>query len=104
VRVVATCFVFVTIETQAYLPENERRYRSLDPTFDPNFFDDDMGNFATSLGADYLGLERVFRQAYEERDAPLHWAHWNYAGHRAVATALASKLEPIIYPAAAFQP
>jgi hypothetical protein len=93
----AVRFMVVTIETQAYLPDNERKYKSLDPTFNPNFFDDDMGNFATSLGADYLGLERVFRQAYEERGAPLHWAHWNYAGHRVVATALADRLEPVIH-------
>lgn len=97
-------FMVVTTDTHAYLPENHRKYESLDSTFDANFFDDDMRDFAVSLGADYLGLERVFRQACEERGAPLHWAHWNYAGHKVVAAALASTLESIIYATAARQP
>jgi len=89
-------FVVVSLDIPAYLPENEKAFASIDSTFNPNFFDDDMRAFAESLDIDYLGLERAFRQAYEEKGVPLHWAHWNYAGHRLVADMLVHHLGPAI--------
>jgi hypothetical protein len=89
-------FMLVTIDFGAYIPEAENKYKSADSTFNANFFEDDLKKYAASLNIDYLGLQRVFRQAYESRKVPLHWGHWNYIGHRVVADALDEKLNPII--------
>lgn len=77
-------------------PEDGERYSSLDPTFDAGFFDRDLGALADSLGVHYLGLQRPFRLAAEETGRPLHWAHWNYAGHRVAAEVLALKLRDML--------
>ena len=55
-----------------------------------------MGSYAAPLNIEYLGLQRIFRQAYENVGVPLHWNHWNYEGHKVVADALAEKLKPIL--------
>jgi lysophospholipase L1-like esterase len=89
-------FMLVTIDIPAYMPEVEKQYTSIDSTFDSNFFEDNLNNFATSLNIEYLGLQRIFKQYYENTGVPLHWSHWNYEGHKVVANALADKMEPII--------
>ena len=89
-------FMLVTIDNDAYRPEEENRYKSIDPTFDANYFEDDLGNYAVSLNIEYLGLQRAFRKAYENTGIPLHWGHWNYQGHEVVANALADKLKSVI--------
>lgn len=66
-------------------PDEARGYRRLDASFDPDFFDRDLGMLAETLGAEYLGLQEPFRRTIAEGGGPLHWAHWNYAGHRVVA-------------------
>ena len=71
-----------------YKPEGEKKYTSIDPTFNANFFEDDLQEYAKSLGIEYLGLQKIFRQAYEKTDVSLHWSHWNYEGHTVVADAL----------------
>ncbi|MDI6809399.1 MAG: SGNH/GDSL hydrolase family protein [Candidatus Eisenbacteria bacterium] len=88
-------FMLVTIDIGSYIPEVERKYESADSTFDTNFFEDDLKKYAASLNIDYVGLQGVFRQAYENGRAPLHWTHWNYKGHRVVAGALANELKSI---------
>lgn len=89
-------FTLVTIDNEAYDPEVEKKFKSIDPTFDPNFFEDDLQQFALSLGVDHIGLQRVFRRAYEEKNKPLHWQHWNYEGHEVVGKVFAERLREII--------
>lgn len=90
-------FKLVTADIpDVYMPEGERKYKSIDSSFDANFFEDDLNNYAASLKIDYLGLQRIFRQAYEKTPVPLHWFHWNYEGHKVVAEALSGKLRTIL--------
>ncbi len=88
--------LIVVADLAAYLPEVEREWKAAEPSLDPNFFEDDLTAFARSLGAEVLGLQRVFRRVSEERDEPLHWAHWNYAGHEVVARELVQALERML--------
>lgn len=90
-------FMLVTVDlSDSYTPELEKKYKAIDPTFDANFFEDDLRNYAASLRIDYFGLQRIFRQAYENTGVPLRWAHWNYEGHKVVAEALSGKLRNIL--------
>lgn len=91
------CFMLVTINNNAYIPKVEKQYKLIDSTFDTNFFEDDLGNYAKSISIEYLGLQRIFRQSFEKTGIPLHWDHWNYEGHKLVAYSLANKLRSIIY-------
>lgn len=91
-------FMLVTIDNGVYHPEEEKRYKFIDPTFDANYFEDDLGNYAVSLNIEYLGLQRTFRKAYENTGISLHWGHWNYQGHEVVADALVDKLKSGIVP------
>lgn len=88
-----TAFMVVTIDIKAYLPEYEEAYMDIDPTFDACYFEDDMREFADSLDIEYLGLQRVFRDAYLRIGEPLHWGHWNYRGHAVVGEAFAGYLD-----------
>lgn len=90
-------FMLVTTDiSEAYIPGLENKYKSIDSTFNANFFEDDLGNYAASLNIEYLGLQRIFRQAYENTGVPLHWYHWNYEGHKVVADTLTNKLRSIL--------
>jgi lysophospholipase L1-like esterase len=92
--------MLVTIDVIEYLPELEKKFKLIDPTFNANFFEDDMGNYAEFLNIEYLGLQRIFRQSYENTGVSLHWndwGHWNYQGHKLVANTLSNKLKSIIY-------
>ena len=89
-------FMLATISTAAYKPEIEQKYRAIDPSFNANFFEDDLREFAGTLKIDYLGLQRTFRQSYEKTGESLHWGHWNYQGHEVVADVLSDKLKGII--------
>jgi lysophospholipase L1-like esterase len=72
------------------------RARAIDPTFDAGFFDRDLSALADSLGVDYIGLQDVFAKRFSENGRPLHWAHWNYEGHRVVADTLSHALAPML--------
>lgn len=89
-------FMIVCLDISTYIPEDEKKYITIDPTFNTNFFEDDLKNYAKLLNVEYLGLQRIFRQAYKSNPIPLHWGHWNYEGHKVVANALAAKLKSII--------
>jgi lysophospholipase L1-like esterase len=94
-------FLLVSIATDAYIGENIRKYKDLDPSFNANFFDDDLNGYAQSLNVEYLGLQRTFNRFFENHRTFLHWdqkgdlGHWNYDGHKLVADALANKLKLI---------
>ena len=66
--------------------------RALDPSFDPEFFDRDLGALADSLGARFVPLTAAFRAQSAASGERLFWVHWNYAGHRTVARALVEAL------------
>jgi hypothetical protein len=85
-------FMLVSINTPAYIPEIEKEYKSIDPTFNIYFFEDDLKEYARFLDIEYLGLQSIFRKHYETLRKKLHWGHWNYDGHRVVAAALREKL------------
>lgn len=95
--------MLISIDNKAYIPEVENKYKLIDPTFDPNFFVDDLGNFAQSINVEYLGLQRKFRQYFEDIGVLLHWGswnsqgHWNYIGHKVVAYAITERLKSIIF-------
>jgi lysophospholipase L1-like esterase len=108
-------FLLAVINTNAYIPENEAIWKSIDATFKADYFDEDLKMLADSLKIDYLGLQRVFRNAYKiNGGVSLHgWdckerkliknfpsdkncGHWNYEGHKVVAHALAEKLGGIL--------
>lgn len=105
-------FMLVTWDIPSYIPEFERKFVAIDSTFNANYFEDDLGEYTRLLNIEYLGLQRIFRRAYENTGSPLHWEtpHWavssmlgafsphlNYEGHKVVADALVNKLKPIIY-------
>lgn len=90
-------FMLVTVDVKnTYTPDDEKIYKDMDPTFNTDYFEDDLGEFARSLNIDHLGLQRIFRENYEKNGVSLHWGHWNYEGHKVVANALAEKLKPIL--------
>ncbi len=88
--------ILITINTPAYIPEIEGKYKNIDPSFNAEFFEDELKNYAESLNIDYLGLQRIFSSYYKKTGIRLHWNHWNYEGHKLVAQALAGKLSSII--------
>lgn len=89
-------FILVAINMKYYIPELEKEIAAVDPTFDVNFFEDDLRDFARSHDMDYLGFQRIFRESYKKSGSALHWGHWNYKGHKVVADALTDKLTGII--------
>lgn len=89
-------FMLICVDIIVYIPENEKKYKEIDSTFNANFFEDDLENYAKLLNTEYLGLQRLFRRYYESNSVDLHWGHWNYHGHKAVGEALAHKLISII--------
>ncbi|HEX6944027.1 MAG TPA: SGNH/GDSL hydrolase family protein [Gemmatimonadaceae bacterium] len=66
--------------------------RRTDATFDPGFFDRDLGVFSASEGLDFIPLTAGFEAEWARHRQPLHWQHWNYAGHRLVARLLGEAL------------
>ena len=95
-------FMLVVGDMPTYLPEIEKRRKVIDSTFNENFFDDDMKEFAGSIDVEYAGLQRMFRKSFEETGTYAHWGdwkfwgHWNYEGHRLVADILSTKLRQVI--------
>ncbi len=89
------CFLLVC-GSSVYESQDIREYRELEPTFAPDFFEDDLAAFADSLGVEYLGLQSLFRQRAESGVNPLHWGHLSYRGHRVAAEALTTELERIL--------
>lgn len=82
-----------------YEPHLEKEYKRVDPTFNPNFFEDDLKKYAQSIKIKYLGLQTIFKQAETESSLSYHWrndGHWNYQGHILVAKTLADKLKTSI--------
>ncbi|MBI5056320.1 MAG: SGNH/GDSL hydrolase family protein [Nitrospirae bacterium] len=91
-------FLLVTCDlANAYKSEDIKKFKSSNPSFNPDFYDEDMREYAKQLDLKYIGLERIFRQSYEKNEIPLHWGHWNYQGHELVADVLTDKLKEIFF-------
>lgn len=106
--------VLVSIDTPDYIPGVEERFKKWDPTFKPDFFDEDLKEFAGRNGMGFLGLGRIFRLGYERSGEFSHWGdwrrpnpkkysdylghsgHWNYRGHELVAGALAGEIDELV--------
>jgi hypothetical protein len=66
--------------------------RAVDPTFDPDFFESDLAALADTTGFAVVPLTDAFSAVHAETGQRLHWAHWNYLGHRLVGKVLARAL------------
>jgi hypothetical protein len=88
-------FLLVCGDT-VYMPEDIRRRAAVDSTFDPDFFEKDLAQYADSLGVEYMSLQTPFREHASAGGSSLHWGHYNYAGHRVVARKLREKLDAIV--------
>jgi hypothetical protein len=73
----------------SHRPDETSRWRALDATFDPWFFERDLGAFADSLGIAFLGLQDAFSEAARDGGPDPHWGHWSYRGHRVAAPLVA---------------
>jgi hypothetical protein len=67
-----------------------------DPSFDPAFFDRDLGALADSSGTGFVPLAERFVAREGAGGAPLFWAHFSYSGHREAAAALTAALAPAV--------
>src|SRR5688572_5202073 len=90
--------LLVTVDNPAYQTDIEAGLQEEDESFNPACFENDMRQLALSVNIVHLGLQSVFRRAYLTDGVTLHGkdGHWNYAGHRLVADALAKKLAEIL--------
>jgi hypothetical protein len=90
--------LLVTLDNPAYEPDIEARLQEEDESFNPICFENDMRMLAHSANIFHLGLQSVFRRSYLTDGKILHGSdgHWNYAGHRLVADALAKKVAEIL--------
>jgi len=96
--------VLVLPDMPTYLPQVKKRCRAADPTFDPDFFENDLAEFVHALDVEFIGFQKLFRKVFEDTGKYLHWGnwqrwgHWNYEGHRTVADVLSERIEHIINP------
>jgi hypothetical protein len=90
-------FVLVAANTDAYKPKIEKRYKNIDPTFNPYFFEDDLKAFAQKIDIGFLGLQRPFYETYQKNGLDLHWGHWSYEGHKTVAKTIVRYLDDKVF-------
>lgn len=86
----------LTTGTPVYETDDVASKRAVDATFNPDFFDRDLGAWAETKGIEFFGLHGPFEAYHQETGRSLNWAHWNYDGHRVVAQALVAKLETVL--------
>lgn len=103
--------LLVNVDLPSYQPEIEKSFETLDPSFNPLFFEKDLADFAGDLGIGFVGLQSVFRKEFLKNGRPLHWnywglkvktphweygahdGHWNEEGHQVVGKTLAGALK-----------
>jgi hypothetical protein len=83
--------VLLVTVPMVYITEDIARFRAVDPTFDPGVFDENL----SGEHQPYLGLQAPFEAEYRRTGNPLHWAHWNYDGHRLAGKLLARRVGEI---------
>ncbi|HXV13789.1 MAG TPA: SGNH/GDSL hydrolase family protein [Candidatus Krumholzibacteria bacterium] len=81
--------VFALMSVPAvYQDERVEQLRAVDATFDPSFFERDFSAMADSSDFMVIPLFDRFAERSRATGERLHWAHWNYHGHRVAGTAL----------------
>jgi lysophospholipase L1-like esterase len=90
-RARGVAFVLTSVPL-VYRDDEVHKLRAVDPTFDPEQVDRELAALADTTGFRFVGLTERFARRYRARGERLHWAHWNYAGHREVAAALVEAL------------
>ncbi|MEM9623066.1 MAG: hypothetical protein AAF993_15550, partial [Pseudomonadota bacterium] len=83
-----------------YHPQQVEELRNINATFDPRYFDRDLGAFAEAEYMHYLGLQAPFEDRLSQTGESLNWGkwnqgHWNYAGHRLVADLLQERIQQL---------
>ncbi len=78
----------------AYEADDVAQLRARDPSVDPDYFDRDLATLADTSAFGFVPLTTAFAERDRAAGKPLHWAHWNYDGHRLVGEALADSLAP----------
>jgi hypothetical protein len=96
-------FLLISINLADCYPPKANELRAMDPTFNPNFFDENLAEFAAQNRIEFIGLQRIFTDEYQKNGKHLQWGHWNYDGHRLVARVLADYLAKISFAGYAFQ-
>jgi hypothetical protein len=76
-----------------YTPRREQELRILDASFRMDFFDADLAAMADTAGFHAAPLTRAFAARHARTGESLYWDHWNYAGHRVAAGALAELVQ-----------
>jgi len=79
-----------------YEADQIRRFRGMDSSFDPDYFENDLAALADSLGISFVGVQSTFRRDHAAHGEPLTWGHWNYRGHRIVAGLLADEIARVL--------
>lgn len=85
-------FLLVTINTSAYRTDRAAHWQAIDSTYNAHYFDEALAAFARQNDIGFIGLQKVFMEAYQHNGRELQWTHWNYAGHALVAKVLAQHL------------
>ena len=88
--------LLVTIDSLGWKLSDKQCVQSKDATFNAFYFEDELRRLASGEKIHYLGLQREFRRDWEKNQRQLHWGHWNYEGHKLVATLLADKVATIL--------
>jgi hypothetical protein len=90
-------FVLMSVPV-AYEDADVAELRAREGTFDPDFFDRDLAAMADTAGFAFIPLTEAFAKRSREIRSRLHWAHWNYAGHRLVGETLADTISALWPP------
>ena len=88
--------MLVTLDSRGWKTRQEELLRSKDASFNPFYFEDALKELALAEDIYYLGLQTEFRKDWEKHQRELHWGHWNYDGHKVVASVLAAKIAKIV--------
>lgn len=81
-----------------YQSQQVAEWRGIDASFDPDAIEAALANWASEEGVAFLGLQSLFRMRHAESGVNLTWSHFNYAGHRVVAGALADEILVLVNP------
>jgi hypothetical protein len=92
-----SAMMLVTLNSDGWKTPEEAFLKSIDASFNPFYFEDVLKELALAENIYYLGLQTEFRKDWEKHHRELHWGHWNYEGHKVVASILAAKIAQILH-------
>jgi hypothetical protein len=96
--------MLVTIDSAGWKTTDAECLLSKDASFDPFYFEDELGALASTAKITYVGLQREFRKDWDRNRRELHWGHWNFEGHKLVAALLAGKIAEVLDRKRALEP